>query len=93
MNSVCTGLLFNQLIFHMVSEDNGYTFDQDIKLEAAPVMQFPHTVSASSSTKCIIGPNHRLIYGGDKITQKFVYTKEDVIRLGYKLIEKVERDA
>jgi hypothetical protein len=27
MNSVCTGILFDSLIYHMVSEDKGYTFE------------------------------------------------------------------
>ena len=55
-------------------------------------MKIPHQVATQATTKCVIGPNQRLIYGGEKIVQKFIYSKDDVEQLDYKYIERIKRD-
>ena len=93
MNNVCTGILFDQLIYHMVSETKGYTFVQDVAFETGPIMKTPHEVIAQKQTRCVIGPHQKLIYGGIDIVQKFVYSKQDTEALGYNLIARISKDS
>ena len=83
MNYVCTGTLLNKLVFHTVSETKQYTFDQDISFEDPPAIREPETMSASAQTSCTIGPNWKVIYGGETIVQKFLYTLQDSKTLGH----------
>jgi hypothetical protein len=55
-------------------------------------MSTPHIVQSKSTTKCIIGPFDRLIYGGEKITQKFIFSRSDTEENDYQRIERIDKD-
>lgn len=78
MNNVCTGVMFDTLVIHMIGVNRGQTFDQLSEFASPPIMQSaPHVLVATPPTKCIIGPGQRLIYAGQTIINRFIYSLQD----------------
>ena len=76
----------------MISEEKGYTFEQDVSFQMYPIIKTPHKVLSQMTTKCIIGPNQRLIYGGESIVQKFIFSKDDAKTMKNTLLERIKKD-